>query len=134
MQKPVRHGAIALVRRGRNWLVARRHEEAHLGGLWEFPGGKCEAGESPEAAAMRELREECGIEGVARRALDAIEHDYGDRVIHLTPVVCDWVAGEAQALGNAECRWVPLAELCELAMPAANGAIVSALIAEAERS
>lgn len=123
----VRTVAIALVRRGSRWLVARRHQKAHLGGLWEFPGGKCETGETPQVAATRELREECGVLAVAERTLTPIRFDYGDREVVITPVICAWTAGDARPLESQECRWVSLAELRELAMPAANEQVVREL-------
>jgi mutator protein MutT len=119
--------AVALVRRDGLWLVARRPPDAHLPDVWEFPGGKCQAGESAEQTALRELREECGVIAVADEILGAWTHDYGDRVVRLTAVLCRWNSGEAQPLGCTACRWVSLAELASLEMPAVNAEIIAAL-------
>jgi 8-oxo-dGTP diphosphatase len=119
--------AVAIVGRDGRWLVAQRHPHAHLGGLWEFPGGKCEADETAQAAALRELREECGVEAFVERVLPELRHDYGDRVVELTPVLCRWASGEARPLGSAACRWVSLHELRGLQMPAMNAAILAEL-------
>jgi mutator protein MutT len=129
MDKPHFEVALAVVARGARWLVARRRTNAHLPGVWEFPGGKCEPGETPERAALRELREECAVEATVERSLDPLDCDYGDRTVRLTPVLCRWVGGEGEALHSDECRWVTARELRELAMPAVNAGIVAAALA-----
>jgi mutator protein MutT len=121
------HVAIALLRRNGRWLVARRFDDAHLGGLWEFPGGKVEPDESPAAAAIRELYEECAVEGRAVSRLPEVTVEYQDRVIVLLPIVCEWVSGYATALGSQECRWVELDELEQLNMSEANRPVLDAL-------
>jgi len=119
--------ALALVHRDQRWLVAQRHPDAHLGGLWEFPGGKREPDEHPAAAAIRELREECGIHALAEQTLDPIYHEYPDRCVNITPVICRWQAGEAQPLGNQTTRWVTLGELRQLKMPPVNADVIRQL-------
>jgi 8-oxo-dGTP diphosphatase len=121
--------AVALVHRHGFWLVARRPQSAHLGGLWEFPGGKIQPGEAPVEAALRELHEECGVHAAAERTLPTFRHDYDECTVQLTPIVCRWVAGEPAALASQECRWVDLAELRELAMPAMNAEVIRVLAA-----
>lgn len=129
MERPAYRVSLALVRHDGRWLVARRPLDVHLGGLWEFPGGKCEAGESDAQAAIRELHEECGVEGRVGRVLDSIAVDYGDRIVVLTPVLCTWIAGDAQPLGSLECRWVSEDELRRLEMPEINAEIVRRALA-----
>lgn len=129
MSAPVIDIAVALVHKSGRWLVARRHDDVHLGGMWEFPGGKIESGESPERTALRELKEECGVEAHAQQSLEVQAHDYGDRIIRMTPVVCRWSRGEPVALGCAECGWLPLHELSALEMPPINRAIIERLAA-----
>lgn len=121
------HVALALIVHQGRWLVARRRPDAHLGGLWEFPGGKCQPGEPPQNAAVREAREECGIEVEALRVMPTFSHDYGDRIVHLTPVVCQWLSGEPMALDSEECRWATLSEIRRLEMPAVNHDILREL-------
>ncbi len=128
MSKPEYRVALAIVHRDDLFLVARRRPDAHLGGLWEFPGGKCESDESAADAATRELWEECHVRAIAERVLRETVCDYDDRVVRLTPVVCRWTDGEAQPLGSEICRWVSADELLALDMPAINSGIVVAAL------
>ncbi|MFH1746004.1 MAG: (deoxy)nucleoside triphosphate pyrophosphohydrolase [Planctomycetota bacterium] len=127
MSKPVYHIAIAIVRRQRQYLVTRRSPDSHLGGLWEFPGGKCLPDEPATQAALRELREECAVTATTEHCLPTIQHDYGDRIVNITPVICRWQAGSGQALAADLCQWVSLDELRALPMPTANQRILGAL-------
>lgn len=129
MSKPVQQIALALVRRAGQWLVAKRHGDAHLGGLWEFPGGKCLPRESPTQAALRELQEECAVRAAPEGTLNTVVCEYDDRVVYLTPVLCRWISGQPQPLGSESCRWVSSAELQRLEMPAVNAGIISAALA-----
>ena len=128
MPKPVHEIALAIVFRDDHWLVAKRRHDAHLGNLWEFPGGKCRPHETPTQAALRELAEECAIRAQPLHVLDAVPWEYDDRIVRLTPVIVRWEAGEPQSLGSEECRWVDAAELRRLEMPPANAAIVCAAL------
>jgi mutator protein MutT len=128
MSKPTQHVAIALVHRQDQWLVAKRPPDAHLGGLWEFPGGKYELNEPPADAALRELREECGVLATVERMLTPLSHDYGDRIVRITPIVCRWEAGEPAAIASDECGWASAEELTSLDMPAINARIVRELL------
>ena len=85
--------AIALVWRGTELLVTRRPDAVHLGGLWEFPGGKIAPGETPEACAEREVLEEVGLLVTARARRKVIEHTYPERRVKLYPIDCDYVTG-----------------------------------------
>lgn len=123
--------ALALVPRAGRWLVAKRFPHVHLGNMWEFPGGKCEDGEAPEDAAVRELREECGVEAEALRTLDPVRAEYDDRVVWLLPVVCRWIAGEPKALECAECGWMTPKELQTLHMPTVNATVLREMAADA---
>ena len=124
MDRPTFEVALALVRQGERWLVARRHADTHLGGLWEFPGGKRNSDEKPEAAALRELREECGVEAMAERLLDAVVYEDDTRRVVLTPVICRWEAGQPRPIASSECLWATLAELQKLDMPPVNAEIL----------
>jgi len=127
VSKPLLRIAVALVQRDARWLVALRRPDAHLPGLWEFPGGKCDNDEVPAATAIRELREECGVDATAERALASVLYEYRDRRVNITPVLCRWQSGEAVPLGSEECRWVSLPEMRRLDMPPVNAEIICQL-------
>jgi 8-oxo-dGTP diphosphatase len=121
--------AAALVQADKTVLVQQRPAGKQLAGLWEFPGGKIEAGESPEAALVRELREELGIE-VAAEALSPVtfasEALAGRHLILMLYAARTW-SGEPQALEADALRWVTPAEMAALPMPPADVPLVAAL-------
>jgi mutator protein MutT len=119
--------AIALVWRGERVLVTRRPKDTHLGGLWEFPGGKLRREETPDAAAEREVLEETGVRARARGRRATIDWSYPERQLRLHPVDCDWLAGEGEARGVTELRWATVAELAGLEFPPANAALIAEL-------
>jgi 8-oxo-dGTP diphosphatase len=108
--------------------VTRRLDGTHLAGLWEFPGGKCEPGESHEDCLARELVEELGVEGVVGDELLATEHDYGDRVIRLHFRRCR-ITGEPTPRLGQEMRWVERQELTTLEFPPADRELIEMLTA-----
>ncbi len=88
-----------------DYLACQRPKGKHLGGLWEFPGGKVEAGELPKIALARELLEELALEVVVGIALTPVIWDYGERTIRLRPFRCEVLRGEPQALEHQALRW-----------------------------
>ncbi len=76
---------------------------------------------------MREIREETGIEIVARRRLPTIEWDYPERKVALHPVECDWIRGEGERLEVADLRWATQVELLALSFPPANAGLIAEL-------
>ena len=110
-----------------NILITRRAPDAHQGDLWEFPGGKVEAGESLALALARELREELGISIGRTSGLLEIRHDYGDKSVLLDVHVVWDFSGEARALEQQPLAWVAAGELGDYAFPAANAPIVEAV-------
>ena len=107
-------------------LVTRRVDGTHLAGLWEFPGGKCEPGESHEACLARELAEELGVEADIGDEILATEHDYTDRVIRLHFRRCR-ITGNPQPLLGQEIRWIHRHELLTLEFPPADRELIALL-------
>lgn len=111
----------------RRVLVSRRADDAHQGGLWEFPGGKVEAGESLATALARELREELGIDLGRTSALLEVRHDYGDKRVRLDVHVVWDFTGEPRPREGQPLAWVTPGELARYDFPAANLPIVLAV-------
>jgi len=121
---PVVVAAAVLIREGQV-LLTRRAEGQHLAGMWEFPGGKLEPGESPEAALARECLEECGIEIDVGEILDVTHHRYREKDVLLLFYRCGLRAGEVQNLQVAEHAWVSPDELDRYPLPAADLRVVA---------
>ena len=120
--------ALALIWKEGRILISRRRSDQHLGGLWEFPGGKCEDGESPEECAVREAMEETGVVCRAEVVRPSIVHVYPERRVGLIPVDCVYVSGESANLEVSDHRWVLPEELALYDFPEANAALLSNLI------
>ncbi len=118
--RPHKQIAVAIVLRGKEILIDRRLESSMLSGLWEFPGGKIEPGETPAECVVREVKEEIGIDIEVVAPLATIEHAYTHFTITLIAFICRYLRGEAQALQCSEVRWVEPAELSQFPFPAAN--------------
>lgn len=122
------HVAVAaIVNDAQQVLLARRPGHVHQGGLWEFPGGKCEPGEPVEAALERELHEELGIHPGARRPLIRVPHRYEDRSVLLDVWRVESFEGRPHGREGQPLEWVPVDRLDERDFPAANLPIIRAL-------
>ncbi|MCW8907453.1 MAG: Nudix family hydrolase [Sedimenticola sp.] len=120
--------AVAVIQDGRGRvLLTRRAQGSHQGGLWEFPGGKLEPGESLAQALKREIREELGIEVSAHQPLITINHDYTDRRVRLeVHRVLDY-QGVPSGLEGQPLAWVSPSDLKHYPMPAADRPVCNAL-------
>ncbi|NQU38986.1 MAG: A/G-specific adenine glycosylase [Lentisphaerae bacterium] len=125
-RKPVPHMDVAacVIRRGPKILIARRRPDQMLGGLWEFPGGKQEPGETLEQTAGREIDEEIGITIRVRSKLGAIPHAFSHFKMTLHVFDCTPVRGRARAVTVDAIRWVTVSELRDYPFPAADLKIV----------
>ncbi|MDJ0798558.1 MAG: 8-oxo-dGTP diphosphatase MutT [Calothrix sp. MO_167.B12] len=105
-------------------LIDRRRPEGLMGGLWEFPGGKIEPGETIEECIHREIREELGIQIEVGEHLLTIDHTYTHLRVSLTVHHCRYLQGIPQPLECDEVRWVNLDELDQFTFPQANTQII----------
>jgi mutator protein MutT len=108
-------------------LIDRRRPEGIMGGLWEFPGGKVEPGETVEDCIKREIWEELGIDIEVGKHLITIEHAYTHLRVTLTVHQCHHLAGVPQPIECDEIRWVTLDEIDNFTFPKANEQIIAAL-------
>jgi mutator protein MutT len=124
---PIIDVAAALVFRDGKLLITQRYADSHLGGLWEFPGGKREPEETFEACLIRELREELGIEVKVGGLVESLTHAYPEKTVHLKFYCCRWKQHEPQPLGCPAFKWVSAAELKDYAFPAADARLLDRL-------
>jgi mutator protein MutT len=119
--------AAGLIFRDGKLLITKRYDDAHLGGLWEFPGGKLEPNETFEQCLVRELREELGIEVTVRDLVESVTHEYPGKTVHLKFFGCKWLKNEPQALGCSECKWVKANQLSKFDFPEADARLLKRL-------
>lgn len=121
--------AVAVIsNRDGDILISKRPDHVHQGGLWEFPGGKLEFGESLESALKRELLEELGIELNACQPLVEIQHDYPDKSVLLDVWSVSDFSGVPYGREQQPIRWVAPEALVEYDFPEANQPIIRAII------
>lgn len=119
--------AAGVISRGGRYLIARRKADKHLGGLWEFPGGKCETGESLADCLQRELREELGIDVQGLLHFRTIRHEYPEKTVELHFFHCRILRGDPRALDCEEIRWVSPGELANYEFPPADRPLLEVL-------
>ena len=124
------HVAVAVIQKGDEILIAHRPEHVHQGGLWEFPGGKVESGETVQQALKRELHEELGIDIDLQNGIQPllrIRHDYGDKSVLLDVWRVSKFHGKARGLEGQPVKWVGKHLLTGYDFPEANKSIISAI-------
>lgn len=121
--------ACALVDADRRVLIAQRREEAAMGGLWEFPGGKIEVGETPEQALIRELEEELGIstKTACLAPLTFASHSYDNFHLLMPLYVCRKWQGQPQPLEHQALKWVRPQNMRDFKMPEADVPLIAHL-------
>jgi len=122
--------AAGLVFREGKLLLTQRYAGAHLGGLWEFPGGKRELDESFEQCLHRELREELGIEVEILGVVETLTHAYAEKTVLLKFFRCRWHRYEPQPLGCPAFQWIEKEELDRYEFPAADATLLQRLRSE----
>lgn len=116
------------MKRGDEVLLGLRPEGHNLAGFWEFPGGKLEPGEEPEAALKRELMEELGIEADIGPVVLTSTHDYGDTGILLLFFEVNYWSGEPKTVHHNQLKWVKIDQLENENLPEANFKVLNRLI------
>ena len=123
--KMVLVSAVALIDRDGRVLLAKRPKGKSMEGLWEFPGGKVESGESVFDALKRELHEEVALTINSSSELMVIEHDYGDKCVKLDVHLVTDFSGDAHGAEGQKSAWVAIDKLDEYNFPAANVDIIN---------
>jgi 8-oxo-dGTP diphosphatase len=131
MASPVTFRVVAGILRdaGGRVLIAQRPAGKHMAGGWEFPGGKRQADEPAEAALVRELHEELGVQVSALEHFMTVDHQYPDRRVILETFLVNECRGEPRGREGQALRWCPLAELASAGILPADLPIVEALSA-----
>ncbi|MEW6515427.1 MAG: A/G-specific adenine glycosylase [candidate division FCPU426 bacterium] len=119
--------AAAVIKRGDRYLLGRRPDRGLLGGLWEFPGGKTEPGETLGQALERELEEELGVRARAGRELVSVDHAYTHFTVTVHALACTLGRQKPRLKFHHALRWATLADMRRLAFPRANHAIIAFL-------
>ena len=119
--------AAAVIEHDDHFLLTRRQQGIHLEGYWEFPGGKCEPGESLSVCLAREIREELHVDAVVGDEMLATTHRYSDRRLELHFLRCD-IRGVPTPQQGQEMRWVSRQELGSLQFPPADAELIRMLV------
>lgn len=124
---PTVEGSVAVLERDGAVLLTLRPRGTHLAGYWEFPGGRVEPGESPEACLVREVREELGVDVRVGERLMLLDHAYPEKRVRLHCFRCDIVSGEPRPIAGDAMEWVARRELPRRRLPPADGPLVALL-------
>jgi 8-oxo-dGTP diphosphatase len=127
LKDPIKVTAAILEKDGR-LIIAQRKSKDHLGGKWEFPGGKIEPGETPEECLARELKEEFSIEVSIGNFLGSNIHHYDHISIELMAFRTIWVGGELNSTDHKDYKWVTIDELDQFDFAPADRPFVDKLI------
>lgn len=110
----------AVIEKDGKILIARRNQDKHLGGYWELPGGKIEAGETPEACLKRELIEEFAIQTDVQEFIGESLYEYPGKQIKLLGYKVKWLSGDFQLKDHDQIIWVTLDQICDYKLAPAD--------------
>ena len=119
---------VAIIRRGREFLIAQRRPEDTFGSFWEFPGGKKHLEETFEECVVRETKEELGVDVFIEKKFMEIKKDYNEKTIWLNFYLCSYISGEPRPLDCQNVQWADVAELKSFNFPPANEAVIDNLL------
>ena len=108
-------------------LITQRPPGGHLAGLWEFPGGKCEPGETLPECLQRELHEELGVVVNVRECVETLEHAYPEKTVQLSFYLCALVIGEPEGREGQSIKWVGPDKLGQYQFPEADAQLLEKL-------
>ena len=120
-------GAAVIFNHG-NILISQRDHSSHLSGLWEFPGGKRKDNETFEECVRREIQEELNVEVAVENLFEAVEYEYAEKIVLLKFYRCQYLRGEAKALGCRQFQWVLPSKLSSYNFPPANESVIQKLL------
>ena len=119
---------VALIRRGREFLISQRCKDDTFGSFWEFPGGRREQNESFEDCVIREVKEEIGIEIQVVKKFTDMKKVYKERIIWLNFYLCSYISGDPRPIECQKVRWVDVSELSNYKFPPANEKVIANLL------
>ena len=125
---PVIPCGVALIKKGRFFLIAQRLEKDSFGSLWEFPGGKKNPDETFEECVAREVMEEVGIRVVVQEKFMEMRRKYHERIIWLNFYLCTLLSGEPKPVECQKVAWTDLHRLGDYKFPPANERVIRKLI------
>lgn len=120
LERPHYQIAVGVVWKGNKILVSKRKSKGLLGGLWEFPGGKIQKGETSAACAAREVKEEVGVDVEVGSSIGKIKHQFTHFSIEMEAFVCKYMKGRPRAIECEAWKWIQLQEISNFAFPKAN--------------
>lgn len=112
--------AVGVVHKNGNILITRRQSKGLLGGLWEFPGGKIKVEEAPEAACIREIKEEVNLTVNIASFLTRVKHAYTHFKINVDVFICNYQSGPIKLNGPVDYKWITLDQIDQYPFPKAN--------------
>ena len=127
MDQPISVAAGLIFRSGK-LLITQRPSGSHLAGLWEFPGGKCEAGETLPECIQREIFEELGVAVNVRACVETLEHDYPEKTVKLSFFLCELAVGEPEGKEGQSIAWISSGQLRDYSFPEADAKLLQKLL------